>query len=268
MTHSSSEIRIWAFNGINIPADFCQDARLRGDSDEEVDQPYGQAMWDLAIEFANARHLASQLKSGKLPDHMCAGGAGCSSPVCPKIGNVSFLGICVHGSPGLVDIDGTSRILWGQPLAGQDFLCEQTIDAHKYDAELTQIGNVMKKEGTIMFMSCWAARGSVLGTNLLIKLSRIWKDIYVAGIVTMGYVGSHQYQGRSRWFRGTCTEPGMRATDCERPVTSDQERWDRILKPEVWNDLGRLPWAWPTIDRAKVAFNGRITKTAAMDGDW
>lgn len=232
MSHSSSEIRIWTYNGINIPADFCEDARLRGSDDEEADRPYGQAMWDLAIEFANARHLASLLKSEKLPDHLCGGGFWCSRPSCP-IKNVSFLAICAHGSPGLVDIDGKTRVTWGQPISGQNLLSEATIDAHRYDAELTQIGNVMKKEGTIMFMSCWAARGPVMGTPFLLKLSRIWKDIYVAGIVTMGYVGSHQYQGRSRLFRGNCTEPGMRATDFEQGPKDDQERWDRILKPEV-----------------------------------
>ena len=272
MAHSASEIRLWAWSANNINADYCEDARLRGDSDEEVDKSYGQALWDLALPFANAKHLAELLKTGVLPAHLCSsGGFGCSSTRCGPLKDVSMLAIVAHGQPGVVDIDCKAQITYGGVIPpGTPALTPHTID--QYKASLTQIGNVMKKGGTIMFMSCWAARGTInagpnSGSNLLIRLSEIWRDINVAGIVTMGYVGAHDIQGR-RTYAGTHTEAGVRATNVLNPYdrpTTPTATWEQVLKH--WSELSALPWAAPGIPHAKVALNGKIIKDATDDTD-
>jgi hypothetical protein len=265
-----SELRIWAFNNVNIPTDTWKDARLRGSSDEQTDAPYGQAKWDLALRYANANHLSGLLKSEKLPDHMCTSGFGCSSPSCGPIANVDLLGIVAHGTPGGVDIDARSGAAsLGTAFDNNEKLLN-VVTIPKYSAALTQIGNVMKPGGTIMFMSCYAARGSA-GTNFLIEISKVLPGIHIAGIITMGYIGGHSLQGRTTIFSGTQSEPGMRATPIRFPGDGDAGYpdkysyfYDKFLKN--WNDLSQVPWAAPSLtSHTKIALNGSLTQVPPDD---
>jgi hypothetical protein len=234
-------VNVWTSQG-DIPGRICKDARLT-DREKSLflrniateDKLYGQAGWDLGINFLKISDLAGQLESLVLPNRE------------PVKGKIRRLAINTHGNQGVIFINGLS-----DPVA----LTAKTVPSLK--AHLVRIGLMTPDDSTnnavILFVGCLAAQGKD-GSDLLIELSKVWPNRKVVSFITLGYGpgGAMSRAGEQ------CTEPGMRDTTTTDPGGADK------LAGKLWNDLSKWPWASENSPRAKVALNSKIIRGAQWD---
>src|SRR5690606_14026599 len=129
-------IALWAA-GRHTPARF-------GDNDGRLpeagrgDTPEGQDGWDVALDFANFRHLAELLGEGKflLPSHVCRNHWFDCGSVEPH--QIRRLAISAHGGPGVVDVDGvfeSARDADVAPLDDPRLLTASTIASGRFERD-------------------------------------------------------------------------------------------------------------------------------------
>ncbi|MBZ5617700.1 MAG: hypothetical protein LAQ69_03025 [Acidobacteriia bacterium] len=238
-------IAIWA-NSKDVPGVVCNDARLTDRnkikwpwSDRpttNADRIYGQAGWDVGINFLSLDSLASQLETLVLPTYVSGGGRR----ILP--GEIGRLAIHAHGGSGTIYINGQDS---------PTKLTPETIPTPEINTFIHRIG-LMTVDDTInpavvLFVGCVAGAGKS-GTALLLRLSEIWPNRKVVGFVSLGYV---QAGAMARKGEG-CNEPGMRDSTKLSPGDADD------YAGQFWADLDKWPWASETSPRAKVAYNGYI----------
>ncbi|MBI4527156.1 MAG: hypothetical protein HY695_25450 [Deltaproteobacteria bacterium] len=241
---------IWA-NSRDVPGVVCSDARLTDRSrtqwpwaDRPIttrDQLYGQAGWDIGINFLSLHNLASQLGSLSIPDELPQAGRTV------RRGEIQRLAIHAHGSSGTIFINGQGE--------GRANLTARTVSS--FHSDLNQIGlmtsNSETNRAVILFVGCLAGGGQS-GTDLLLELSRIWPQRKVVAFASLGYApGGEMYRSGD-----ACTEPGMRDTTAVFPGEADQ------TAGQNWGNLTTWPWASETSPRAKVALNQRIIQGANL----
>src|SRR5262249_9448250 len=145
------------------PGVVCPDARLTDRSKSKwpwsdrptttSDQIYGQAGWDLGINFVSLDDLAGQLETLVVPKFVPGGGGKASR------GDIRRLAIHAHGASGTIFVNG------------QDSPTKLTADAIPELAKtLKRIGLMTpddsRNPAVIMFPGCLAAMGKA-GTKLL-----------------------------------------------------------------------------------------------------
>ncbi len=249
-----TSVHIWA-NCFDVPIRVCQDARLRdregwdpfssGPLLSRTDQLYGQAGWHIGLEFVGLDQLAEQLERLVLPDYVTR------RPRPIRRGELRRLAINTHGNKGVAFVAGYERPR-DVPLHQGTF--------SRYHAALHRIGLLTPRDGTgiIYLMGCIAGQDRE-GTELLLRLSRIWPNRRVVGFISVGYAA-----GGEMWRRGAhCTEPGMRDTRSPHsagPGSAQERAWG-----SRWRNLRELPWASEHSPSAKVALNGELIRGAHFD---
>jgi len=234
-------VAVWA-NAVDVPGVVCADARLTdrdtwsfGRSVTSEDRLYGQAGWDIGLNFRDSDDLAN-----KLTNVSVAGGRTI------RRGEVTRLAIHAHGARGTI-------FLHGQPNGDPNKPVLTAESARRFHGPLHRIGLMTPDHhpnpAVILFVGCLAGAGPS-GSALLIALSRIWPNRKVVAFATIGYAPGGQM---SRSAAG-CTEPGMRDTTALFAGEADREAG------RLWPDLQTWPWASERSPRAKVAFNGVIVR--------
>jgi len=235
------EISLWAYHqGFGT---ICRDARLGGGDKSKLGYPegtgQGQAGWQMAVKFANARDLANQLMAGlKTPAFFCGNWVRDCDPI--QRGEIKRLAILAHGLMGEVLINGPDKL----PLNVKNIS-----DFHD---DLSNIGLFTDKGSTILFMGCLAAQGP-RGTELLQAVSGIWPGRNIVGFTTLGY----RHPGAMARSGGACEEVGMRDTDSITSMLPGQSL--KEFDP-YWSDFSKLPWASETSPHAKVVLNGVVVR--------
>jgi len=241
-------VNVWA-NGPGTPGYACVDARLtkRGDwswpwQDRPVttqDQDYGQAGWDIGLNYKGLGDLSAQLTTLKRQDWTPGKGSSIQQ------GEVRRLAIHAHGNAGMLHVNGQ----------GGPSLTAKRIPSMQ--ADLSRIGlmtvNDAAAPAVILQVGCVAAQGKE-GTALLTELSRLWPNRKVVGFWTLGYVAGGEMKRRG----ADCTEAGMRDTTA---LFSGQAN-DHA--GEYWHDLKTWPWASESSPQSKVAFNGALVSGRDM----
>ncbi|MFN7993491.1 MAG: hypothetical protein U0Q18_07815 [Bryobacteraceae bacterium] len=236
-------VTIWA-NSKDVPGVVCRDARLSNRDKirwpladrpiSSTDQVYGQAGWDVGLNYMSIDDLAGQLETLVLPKYVPGGGHRIER------GGIRRLAIHAHGTSGTIFINGQDA-----PVK----LTAETVQS--LQKGLVRIGLMTpddaKNPAVILFPGCLAGSGKG-GTKLLIALSKVWPDRKVVGFVSLGYApgGSMARSGEA------CNEPGMRDTTAIFQGEADRDAG------RFWPDLTKWPWASETSPRAKVAYNGDI----------
>lgn len=235
-------VNVWS-NGPGTPGYACVDARLtkRGVStwpwqDRAVtmeDQDYGQAGWDIGLNYKGLGDLSAQLSRLKRP----AWAPGPGSTI--QQGEIQRLAIHAHGNAGMLHVNGQG----GPSLTAKNIPSMQ--------ADLSRIGlmtaNTPANPAVILLVGCVAAQGKE-GSALLSELSRLWPNRKVVGFWTLGYVAG----GEMKRSGDACTEAGMRDTTALFAGEANDHAG------EFWHDLKQWPWASETSPRAKVALNGAV----------
>lgn len=236
-------VNVWA-NSRDVPGYVCSDARLTERSEIHIpfmdrplavgDRLYGQAGWQIGVNFRDLADLARQLKTLPLPSYLPGGGR----PI--RHGEIQRLAIHAHGAAGTIFINGQDDART---------LTAQTVNANH--AHLHEIGLMTpdspSNPAVILFVGCLAG-GTRSGTELLIALSRVWPNRKVVAFATLGYAPG----GRMLRSGQGCSEPGMRDTNALYPGEADAN------VGRYWEDLASWPWASESSARAKVALNGAI----------
>lgn len=236
-------VNVWA-NGPGTPGHVCEDARLTNRSVRPwpwqeravttIDQDYGQAGWDIGLNYGGLSDLATRLSSLERPDW--APGTG---RVIGR-GEIRRLAIHAHGNAGTLHVNGQN----GQSLTAA------TVSA--MHADLHRIGLMTPDDSAnpavILLVGCVAGQGRD-GTALLIALSRVWPNRKVVGFATLGYVAG----GEMLRSGAGCTEPGMRDTNALFAGEAND------TAGRYWGNRTDWPWASESSPRAKVALNGAIT---------
>lgn len=239
-------VNVWA-NGPGTPGYACEDARLTDRSksnwpwqDRAVlsqDQEYGQAGWDLGVNYKGLGDLAAQLTQLKRQKWT----PGTGSVV--QAGEIRRLAIHAHGNAGMLHVNGEGGVS----------LTAKTIASMQ--SELTRIGAMTVTDAgnpaVILLVGCVAAQGKE-GTALLVELSKLWPNRRVVAFGTLGYVAG----GAMKRSGDACTEAGMRDT------TALYAGEGNKLASRYWSDMKTWPWASEDSPRAKVALNGVITRGA------
>jgi Domain of unknown function (DUF4347) len=239
-------VNVWS-NGPGTPGYACVDARLtkRGVStwpwqDRAVtteDQDYGQAGWDIGLNYKGLGDLAAHLARLKRP----AWAPGPGSTI--QQGEIRRLAIHAHGNAGMLHVNGQ----------GGPSLTAKSIPSMQ--ADLSRIGlmtaNDASTPAVILLVGCVAAQGKD-GSALLTELSRLWPNRRVVGFWTLGYVAG----GEMKRSGEDCTEAGMRDTTALYAGEANDHAG------EFWHDLKKWPWASETSPRAKVALNGAVVSGA------
>ena len=237
-------VAVWC-NGPEVPTLVCADARLNNRDDiswlscsssttSSRDQLYGQAGWDIGVNFRSLTDLASQLQTLKVP---VAQGKTELRPI--KRGEITKLAIHTHGVQGEVLVNGS-----GSPALTAKNVRQFHPLLHKIG--LTTSDNPQSPT-VILFAGCLAGAGPS-GTELLISLSRVWPHRKVVGFASLGYAAG----GEMKRPGEACTEPGMRDTGALFQGEADK------LAGKHWGDLKAWPWATATSKTAKVALDGKI----------
>ena len=252
-------LSVWAANE-DVQIFVCPDARLRdrGQSPwpwqdpviSATDKTYGQAGWDVGINFSNLEDLVNKLENLIVPDY--AIGSGHERRIRP--GELLRLAINAHGEPGVLFVDGTPR-------ASETRMPLRADTARGWHRDsLRRIGLLTPRDGTgiILLVGCEAGRGAE-GTNFLLTLSRVWPNCKIVAFTNYGWAGGVGHMTRSS---EVCTEPGMRDMPEEFHSLPKQRR--EAACGRIWNNLGRLPWASETSPNAKIVRNGRIIPEPAM----
>jgi len=236
-------ISVWA-NSKDVPGVVCKDARLTDKtitqwpwSDRPItttDQLYGEAGWDVGINFLAVEDLAGQLETLFVPKYVNGGGRRITR------GEIKRLSIHAHGNEGVILINGKSSKVTLTAESIQDL-----------QTPLNRIGLMTpddsKNPAVILFQGCLAASGKS-GTRLITALSKIWPNRKVVGFVTLGFApGGDMYRSGEH-----CNEPGMRATLESNPGAADK------AAGKYWGDLKSWPWASENAPSAKVALNGKL----------
>ncbi len=229
---------VWASHTSVLPV--CDDAALRDKAwvRSKLKYPggehYGQAGWEFGLKFSGLSDLATQLEAGlSVPASYC-GNWWENCPIAFKGGMIDRLAINAHGIEGELQINGP-----GSPGITADNFAT-------YKSQLDRITPLLARNATVLLMGCLAGKGEA-GTNLLVKLSRVWFVRRVVGFTTIGY----RAPGPMKLAGGDgCVMPGMRDTD-------EQSAWneaamDRYFKAD-WHNLSKLPWASEKSPHAKVA---------------
>lgn len=231
-------ICVWATQS-DVPGKVCKDARLTNKDAwftslfkrkvTSKDQLYGQAGWDIGINFQTMDDLAGQLESLSLPNGEAIKG------------KIQRLAINAHGTVGHIFINGVHA----------EDLSSETIPAFK--TKLIRIGLLLPDSSAdnavVLFVGCLVAAGQP-GKKLLIELSKIWPNRKVVGFISLGYVAG----GEMLRSGEGCTEPGMRDTAEDAPTGADR------VAGRYWPDLKTWPWATENSPRATVALNAQIIK--------
>lgn len=236
-------VNVWA-NAKDVPGAVCADARLRDRSrwtrpTTNSDQFYGQAGWDIGVNFMHIGDLAIKLRTLNIAE----GWSARSRPI--QCGEIQRLAIHAHGTTGVIYINGQEEGVQDKSLK----LTAETIAIHQ--GHLHQIGLMTPDNpanpAVILFVGCLAAGGPA-GTALLTGLSRLWPNRKVVAYATLGYAPG------ARMLRegAHCTEPGMRDTNENDPGKANRKE---ML---YWEDLKTWPWATEKSPRAKVALNQTI----------
>ncbi len=235
-------VNVWA-NGPGTPGYACVDARLTDRKNSNwfwedravltADQDYGQAGWDLGLNYKGLGDLVAQLTQLKRQKWTPGNGSTIQQ------GEIRRLAIHAHGNAGMLHVNGQ----------GGNSLTAKTISSMQSD--LVRIGQMTVSDAAnpavILLVGCVAAQGKE-GNALLTGLSTLWPNRKVVGFWTLGYVaGGEMKRGGS-----DCTESGMRDTDA---LYAGQAN-DHAGK--LWKDLNAWPWAGEGSPHAKVAFNGAI----------
>jgi len=235
-------VNVWA-NGPRTPGFVCTDARLTDRSvstwpwqDRPVtttDQDYGQAGWDIGINYGSLSDLATKLWGMSRPDWVPGTGT-------IGRGEVRRLAIHAHGNAGQLHVNG---------FPGTS-LTAATVPAMSGD--LNRIGLMTPDDpaspAVILLVGCVAGQGRE-GTALLQALSRAWPNRKVVGFATLGYVAGGDMLRRG----ASCTEAGMRDTNALYAGEAD------ATAGRYWHNRTDWPWASESSPRAKVALNGTIT---------
>lgn len=236
-------VNVWA-NGPGTPGYVCEDARLTNRSVRPwfwqdravatVDEDYGQAGWDIGLNYGGLSDLATRLASLSRP----AWAAGAGRTI--GRGDVRRLAIHAHGNAGTLHVNGQ----------GGPSLTAATVPA--MHADLNRIGLMTPDDSTdpavILLVGCVAGQGRD-GTALLVALSRVWPNRKVVGFATLGFVAGGEMLRRGE----SCTEPGMRDTNALYAGEADANAG------RYWHNRTDWPWASENSPRAKVALNGAIT---------
>jgi hypothetical protein len=235
-------INVWAYS-----ADFgtlCHNARL----DPTKGRPAGDDGWDVAVRFTSALDLATKLANGvPMPKQFCGRWFKDCEAIAP--GEIARLALLAHGDKGgLVAINGDMK---------EPYLTPDTIP--QFENHLATIGHYTKQNAIILLQGCIAGQGEA-GTELLIRLSRIWPGRTVVGFATMGY----RHSGEMIRPGEGCENPGMRETDAF-SYDEAESRGNRAFASK-WNDLKAMPWASQFSPQAKAAREGYLTKVPKSEG--
>ena len=224
-------IALWA--STDVASQVCDDARLHekgGSAILDKDTTYGQAGWEVGINFGDLHDLATK--------------------VAQKQKLIRKMAINAHGYPGEFYINSKK----GTPLKGDNVTAVHNID-------LTTVRQWLTPNATLLLVGCLAGKG-LGGTALVEKLSDFLKGRTVVAFSTVGYIGSLQIRNAASrdWDQGVCTEPGARYTDEFINSGSEQEEIDRYFKNGKWENLSALPWASENSPHAKLAMNGKVIR--------
>jgi hypothetical protein len=236
-------VTVWT-SSRDVPGIVCEDARLTDRSRRSwpwqdrpittVDQIYGQAGWDVGVNFLDIGDLLTKLTTLMLPAYV----AGASRRI--RRGEIRRLAIHAHGVSGTIFINGQRAAT---------SLSASTVGS--LHTELHGIGLMTPDDAqnpaVILFPGCLAGQGAD-GTALLIALSRVWPNRRVVAFATLGYAPG----GDMSRTGAHCTEPGMRDTTALFPGEADRNAG------RYWGNLRDWPWASETSPRAKVAINERL----------
>jgi len=210
--------------------------------------PFGQAGWDLGLQFSSLSDLANKLNYNPVstPKHVCGNWFRDCDPI--KRGQVRRLGIHVHGLPGRLFPSGQQK----------KNMAVHADNIGRFHKELHAIGLcTSRNDSTILLMGCLAGQGKE-GTRLLRALSRVWPGRRIVAFSTIGFVsGGDQARPGER-----CTEPGMRDTSNIYPAMSWAQQ--QSTYGPIWKDLKKLPWASERSPHAKVVHNGTIVRGANL----
>ena len=240
-------LTVWA-NGPGVPGQVCSDARLTDQSRMSLpgftrpmtaeDQVYGQAGWDIGLAFRTLADLGKQLHSLSAPT------PAQESPMPKSRGRIARLAIHLHGHSGELLLDGTD---------GGALLRSATVRLMVNDLAYisTALVENPSNPATILLAGCIAGQGRP-GTDLLIELSRVWRNRKVVGFATIGFAHASSMIRKGK----KCTEPGMRDTDAQASGEADKQAGRK------WSNLAVWPWADERSPRAKVALNGSIIRGA------
>lgn len=237
-------VNVWA-NGPETPGFVCRDARLtdrrvhpwpwQDRATTIVDQDYGQAGWDIGLNYSGLSNLVLQLSSLDRPKWVAGSGK-------IGLGEIRRLAIHAHGNAGQVHVNGR---------LGPSLTAETVASMASIHSDLTRIGLMTSDDranpAVILLVGCVAGQGRE-GTALLLALSQVWPNRKVVAFATLGYVAGGEM------FRSGdgCTEPGMRDTNALYSGEAD------ATAGRYWHNRTDWPWASETSPRAKVALNGGI----------
>lgn len=244
-------LAVWA-EALDVPGHVCSDARLRGKKATAVSYPkgasFGQAGWDMGLQFSSLSDLAQKLNYNPVstPKHVCGNWVFACDPI--KRGQVTRLGIHVHGLPGKLFFSGEKN----------KKMAVTPANVSSFRSDLNAIGLCTSQSGsTILFMGCLAGQGTE-GTRLLKAFSKVWPGRRIVAFSTIGFVSG----GDQKRPGAACTEPGMRDTNNTSPVLS----WaaQQSTYGPIWNNLKKLPWASEKSPHAKVVLNGTIVRGAKL----
>lgn len=228
---------VWANTGTS-PTSVCDDARLA--EAPELSYPQGtsngQAGWDVGLSYGNSSDLLDKL-----------------SKVKQAKGPITRLALNSHGGPGCFDIDGVLPREMPRAESPEEkallakCLSVDTLDNFK--SVLDKINGLLADGAPLILMGCLAAAGKE-GSELLIKLSTVFRGHMVAGFVTVGVSRQSLRPGTS------CNSPGMRETEFQNHNPDDATTEARYSG----GALLAMPWAWEWSANAKQARDGALTK--------
>jgi hypothetical protein len=197
-----------------------------------ADEDYGEAGWDIGLNYSGLTDLATRLSTLARPDWVAGTGV-------IGRGEIRRLAIHAHGNSGELLVNGT----------GAPKLTAAAVPSMHRD--LNRIGLLTPDDpvnpAVILLVGCNAGMGRA-GTDLLLALTRVWPNRKVVAFASLGYVAG----GEMLRSGAGCTEPGMRDTDTLHPGEADR------AAGRMWHNRRDWPWASERSPRAKVALNGEI----------
>src|SRR5216683_265918 len=212
---------VWAYSK-NVPEKTCPDARLLGGGTNlqfPAGDDHGQAGWDIGLMFNTIGDLSEKLRV----------------VMESRTDGITRLAINVHGSPGAIDADSTSKMynftqLW-----------------NRYSSQLVFINHMLVAGAPVLIMGCQVAAGDDGAAFLSDMSQHAFPGHKVVGFTTIG-------ESLRQYRRGEyCTEAGMRDTPYDTPSEGKP-----LIKAQREKEVLTLPWASETSPHAKVALAGKI----------